>query len=111
MGYYSKYTMSIQSSEEDKENLEKELRHRYDASMGMCDASIVYFNEKNDLTKWYEYQDDMTEISKLFPDILFTLKREGEENGHIEKSFYKNGKKQICTARIVFDDYDETKLE
>lgn len=61
-------------------------------------------------TKWYDYQSDLVEFSKQFPEWLFTLKGEGEESGDIWKLYVLNGKSQKAEARIVFDEFDHNKL-
>jgi len=60
--------------------------------------------------KWYSHEKDMRAHSLNWPELLFTLKGEGEESGDIWIEYYKNGKMQRCKARVVFDDFDESKL-
>ena len=60
--------------------------------------------------KWYNHDEDMMEISNLYPDVLFTLDGNGEGFGDIWRTFYKNGKMQKTKANMVFDKFDETKL-
>lgn len=60
--------------------------------------------------KWYDHNEEMLELSKQFPDTVFCLHGEGEDTGDLWYCYYKNGKKQYCPAKIVYDDYDETKL-
>jgi hypothetical protein len=58
-------------------------------------------------SKWYEYKDDMKKFSKLFPEVLFKLHGEGEEQGDIWDAYFLNGKWQEHKARIVIDEYDQ----
>lgn len=44
------------------------------------------------LTKWYDNDDDMLELSRKFPDTIFKLHGNGEEAGDVWDSYYKNGK-------------------
>lgn len=60
--------------------------------------------------KWYEHEVDLKAFSKRFPEILFTLKGEGEESDDVWIKYFKNGKMQHVIARIVFDPFDEAKL-
>lgn len=60
--------------------------------------------------KWYHHQDDMKVLSALFPDVLFTLKGEGEEGGDLWIEYYKAGKMQRVDAQIVYEEFDEQKL-
>ncbi len=65
------------------------------------------FNYPN--SQW-DYDTDMIQISKLYPDAIFKLEGKGEDNGDMWINYYKNGLVQECPARIVFDDFDESKL-
>lgn len=60
--------------------------------------------------KWYEHEKDILAISRRFPKILFILEGEGEDSGDIWKKYFKNGKIQVCKAKITFDEFDESKL-
>lgn len=61
--------------------------------------------------KWYENEDDMKELSKSFPDVVFELYGEGEESCDLWLSYHKNGKVQRENAKIVYADFDESKLK
>jgi hypothetical protein len=39
------------------------------------------------------------------------VKGKGEEDNDIWRHHFKNGKSQRINAKIIFDDYDESKLE
>jgi len=53
----------------------------------------------------------MRQYSLKHPNTLFKLSGEGEESGDIWQEYYLNGKMQLVTAQIVFDDFDESKLK
>lgn len=59
---------------------------------------------------WYNYENEMKELSKKFPEALFKLHGEGEENGDIWDKYFKNGKMQVCKAAMTIPPYDESKL-
>lgn len=61
--------------------------------------------------KWYENEDDMKELSKAFPDIVFMLHGEGEEQGDLWLSYHKNGKVQRENAKITYGEFDESQLK
>jgi len=42
--------------------------------------------------KWYSYDEDMKEVSKVFPDVVIELHGEGEEAGDYWYRYYKGGK-------------------
>jgi hypothetical protein len=62
-----------------------------------------------DWCKWYNHTDEMLAMSKAFPDVLFTLSGEGEENGDLWKKYYLNGQYQEDKAEIVYKGLDTTK--
>lgn len=61
-------------------------------------------------TSWYDHEEDMKVLSKNVPDVLFELYGEGQESGDLWYKYFKNGKMQYCPGKVVFDDYDESKL-
>lgn len=60
--------------------------------------------------KWYEYKEYITSISTSFPTVLFQVIRYGEENGDIEKSYFRNGKSWSTKVIMLFEEFDEGKL-
>lgn len=42
--------------------------------------------------KWYDHDEDMLELSKKWPGVVFILDGDGEDTGDIWRSFYNNGK-------------------
>ena len=60
--------------------------------------------------KWYEWQDDMQNISIEFPDVLFEVLGEGEERDDIWVAWFKNGEWYREFAKIVYPEFDEDKL-
>lgn len=61
--------------------------------------------------RWYDCNDYMKELSKLFPETVFKLHGEGEQNDDLWDAYFKNGKWQECRADIIYPDYDEEKLD
>ena len=61
--------------------------------------------------KWYEYDDNMIEVSKNNKDVLFIVDGDGEESGDIWRKFYKNGKSADVTPSIMYPEFDESKLK
>lgn len=61
--------------------------------------------------KWYDWETHMKALSREYPDVLFTLSGDGEENGDLWKAYFKNGKCQYEKAKITFDAFDENKLK
>ena len=49
--------------------------------------------------------------SKRYPDIIFKISGDGEENHDIWEEYWKNGKVQHEDCQFVFSPYDESKLK
>ena len=49
-----------------------------------------------DCVKWYEHRTDMVEISEQFPDCVFNLSGEGEDQGDVWNEYYLNGDVEEC---------------
>lgn len=59
-----------------------------------------------DEMKWYEYVDDMKEVSLLVPDVKFTVYGNGEESEDIWYHYFLNGQDCYCPVKITFPDND-----
>lgn len=112
MGYNTRYNLSWDVSKSTKttwDEISEEIALRQKA-----DRDFFYGVDENgdsmDACKWYEHEEDVSTFSKIYPDVIFELSGEGEESGDIWKKYFKNGKIQICIAKIVFDEFDESKL-
>ena len=55
-----------------------------------------------DMCKWYEYETDITAVSKEFPSELITVTGYGEESGDIWRGYAINGQWQKEDAVITF---------
>lgn len=69
-----------------------------------------YMNGSGQECKWYGKFDQMLAYSSKYPDTLFQLDGEGEENGDIWTCWFKNGKSQYEKAKIMVAPFDEGKL-
>lgn len=108
MGYYSYYTLSTQNGTmDDDEKIVSELREKN------ADAQVALGEDgyPDGHIKWYEHEEDLKEFSKKYPNLVLHLSVEGEENGDMSQKYFKNGKMQVCKAKIEFDEYDENKLQ
>lgn len=111
MGYYTDYKIDIINREypitkEEYCPILDKLVNRYGMWGKFNDIgeiSIIY-------TKWYTHEENMKEFSLKHPNFVFKLTGEGENSGDIWTKYFKNGKMQICEAKILFDDYEESKL-
>src|SRR5688500_12222794 len=46
----------------------------------------------DDCVKWYNYEKDMLFLSQQFPNVLMTVKGEGEDRDDVWIQYFKNGK-------------------
>lgn len=101
MGYQTYFTLNIQP-EPNESILQEEL-------YGGTIEELV--NGHWDSCKWYDHNDDMIEISKKYPEYLFTLDGEGEENDDIWRSFYRNGQSYDWRLEVIWPEFEESKLQ
>lgn len=58
--------------------------------------------------KWYDWKQEMTDLSRAFPDLVFKVHGCGEESGDVWDAYFCAGKRQDCTA--TFEPFDPTKF-
>ncbi len=64
----------------------------------------------NDNCKWYEWESDMKEYSKRYPNIIFMLYWEWEESWDMWKAYFIDWKMQKEEAEIKYNELDFKKL-
>src|SRR3990172_1560959 len=64
-----------------------------------------------DPQQWYDHEIEMLTISKQYPQALIILTGYGEEYDDIWRKYFKQGKVQKTTAKIIFELFDPKKLE
>lgn len=102
MGYYTNFTLSWDDGND------VEIEHKA-IELGINDSCSI-LGSSVESCKWYNHEDDMRKFSTHFPSVLFTLIGEGEEPGDMWYKYFRNGKMQVCEAKITFDEFDERKL-
>lgn len=123
MGYYTNYEIGTKDNKmytvkdiasyikEKSDKEDKFYPFSYEVEDYLNDEYFYDFELYSDgATKWYHYNEEMIELSKQFPETVFYLFGEGEENGDLWYTYYKNGKSQYCPATITYETYDESKL-
>lgn len=135
MGYYTYYELSIddtqfQSENEKKKNAEikeiqessisdalkekliGEINNSYKSSFVTQNDVVEFltFNPFSGQCKWYENTDDMCNVSKKYPNVLFILTGNGEEPEDMWVKYFMNGKVQIEKAVITYGKFDPKKL-
>lgn len=98
MGYYTQYSLTITP----------DVPEVWEAVYS--DDVMRFALKYGEPCKWYEHEEDMRELSRRFPDVLFKLSGHGEKKGDIWVKYFKNGKMQVCKVRIEFEPFDESKL-
>lgn len=99
MGYCTYYTLTY--TDEPQEAIED--------AKATLDRGYDPF--ENGEIRWYEHEAEMRELSKQFPEVLFELHGEGEQNDDMWYKYFKNGKMQTCSVIIDFPPFDEKKLK
>lgn len=98
MGYYTRYDFSVVGGGDDKTDYKEELVKRLPYDYFDCQIT------------WVNWSRDLMNFSKEYPDVLFLLSGEGEENADLWRAYFRNGKMQLCEAKITYDNFDENKL-
>lgn len=121
MGYYTNYSIRVVPKERgyhfsdgyfnllDNEDFED---MSYQMGEALHEINPNYFSNgyclqdqiDNEAMRWYDYAEDMTTLSKKFPEYLFVLSGDGEDQGDIWFAYFLNGKSQLAMAEITFED-------
>ena len=117
MGYYTQFRLTTEQNQPvDWAAVHKCLTkivigdgHAEDVSPFYYEADSDHISS-DDTMKWYDHDDDVAEMSKSFPDVIFCLEGEGEENSDMWRSYFKNGLCQIWRAVVTFPPFDPKKL-
>ena len=113
MSYYTGYSLAIKGKKITKEladNIIMSLKNRGVVNYALSEDYYISKDEKsmeldgNDIVKWYEHTHDMESISMLFPELIFCLHGEGEENGDLWNEYYHNGKSEYCRGYVQYEE-------
>lgn len=105
IGYYTRFKLTV-TGETDIDVI-GEFRNENDYAEGALDENGRSAGE----CKWYDCKEDVLELSKKHPNILFLLEGEGEEAGDVWRLYARNGKSCYQKAKMVFEQFDESMLE
>ena len=106
MGYYTYYNLDAYEHgarvvEEREEEICAFARECSEITEYM---DIMKFDELSyDSMKWYSHDNDILELSKHFPTVIFELSGEGEDRDDNWISYYRNGEKETLYGRIIYD--------
>ena len=116
MGYYTQFELEIfnkDGSELNWDELEKveEILENWIVPGYGKGALLEIYQERAENFKWYGREKDMIDLSLTYPDYLFLLSGEGEENGDIWKMYFLAGKCARDDAQIVHREFDLDEFE
>lgn len=109
MGYYTAYVLNLPAENPLTEDGLTQMDEIVDAFQVFEEGSArdgYWYG----YAKWYDYEQDMARLSKQFPDILFELHGNGEDQEDIWYAYFQDGKVQHCQAEIYFAPFDPKKL-
>ena len=123
MGYYTQYNLSIVCDLNAEMGVDKPYsiqqmldwcKTNYDDNG--CLRAVLSAMEEGyacDDMKWYEHDKDMKALSSAFPNVLFCLDGKGEDDDDLWRSYFLNGKRQLCRAKITIEypEFDPSFLE
>lgn len=103
MGYYTSFELeTLPPSQEAINQLRaenSEAAYCLEDDGGLCEPGT-----------WYSYRGDLEAFSVRWPEVVFRLHGRGEDPIDLWTLYVKNGKSQLCPAKITYDEYDESKL-
>ena len=112
MSYITSYNLFGYNSEEDllagKNIPNSELEKIFDWIKNNT-SSDMRFGWLDNAT-WYDWDEDMVALSKVYPNIIFELFGEGEETEAIWKAIIYNGKFKITMQKKYYPAINLSKL-
>lgn len=88
MGYYTQYHFGVQGATPEELQAIGEEKTNYGPLTSMFGSTLA--DDSSDI-KWYEHEQDMTNLSLKYPTVLFILDGSGEEKEDLWRKFFKNG--------------------
>ncbi len=105
MGYYTAYNLNVLEGGDEFEIIAEFRKYSESAKYALDEEGCC-----DETCKWYNHETELVSFSKKYPDAIFQLQGEGEENGDAWKLYVKDGHSQLCKARLVYDEFDKGKL-
>lgn len=105
MGYCTTYNMTVKHIRDGEQ-----YKALYDALkdkgvIGYALFKDVFYGDTAEFysdcdVHWYEHEEDITEISKMFPIMVFQLRGQGEDPDDRWEKYFQNGICEECRAEI-----------
>lgn len=64
-----------------------------------------------DWTRWYDMEKVMRKYSKKYPKLTFRIDCDSDGGEESWRVYFKKGKMQECSSEVVYEPYDESKLQ
>ena len=111
MSYNTKYKLTLQTGYEFKWKPRNFMNIIADLRRNNKDAeyALDFLGNTYESCSWYESDSELTEFSKKYPDVLFTLDMFGEESGDIRRYYFHNGTQQEAEVSIIYSEFKENK--
>lgn len=107
MGYYTRFEVSATGfeTEELAEFFVFKLNRQsaYDFSVTVSGTSIAF---DTDEIKWYEWETELSTLSRSFPGVTIYVEGHGEEQGDIWRARIRDGESEIVQAKMTFPDFE-----
>lgn len=111
MGYHTYFTLSvIGANRTDQERIREMLANLGVLGYALQEESGTEYGAK-DPVKWSGCDGDMLEVSREFPQVLFSIHGEGDNNGDIWESHYLGGKTYTQPAIITIPPFNPALLK
>ena len=110
MGYLTNYQVYATGFKDPEEveffefKLKKESDYHFDAARGR--GVLEYAGSLGD-AKWYDYDENLTKLSKAFPHITINIEGKGEDDEDHWRARYRNGESESVRAVIMFPPFKE----
>lgn len=103
MGYYTQFSLSEpESCVPGKRLTGDEYMEILGTKVSAYSFTVAELLDDGFYGKWYDWVEDMLELSKKYPDVLFTLDGAGEEPGDIWSCWFADGKKYFATVEMRY---------
>lgn len=124
MGYYTKYELEMRSKDPIPDDMMSQINKAFcELWLGKSYEQInwtdwfnvepseeelerpdfIQTNFLDEEQKWYNCEEDMTELSKRFPSIGFILYASGEDRDDNWKAAFYGGKGEVSYGSIVYE--------
>lgn len=112
MGYYSYYTLTLKLLPEEGENklgeliepIRKLIIDRLIDENESANSAIDENGIGNDWVTWYEYKEEIAELSLNYPGVIFVINREGEDREDAEITLVLNGAVVSAMMQTIYPD-------